>query len=1006
MPPRVLPHHTDRYGIQWLDVRETKILNTITNRYVERESVVGKRLLRGRLQEQGGVLRNFTKVSENTIWRDWTERKYESTGNQQSSLDNFTTRLLRVRQNNLANEFIVLFFFDRDGRLVERKSMKFQNANGTRIGDDEIRRKLRTLAYDGGRANIDSFGSDDLREHSLLDTSRFVYHFKRINQGGGGHDYDTYKNDLFRSRSKKSTGENCFFMIIKHFMSIKEHCNTIRKEFGIEEGVKIPIEQMSLFEDHYNININVYSPTNDYDVSYENGDVNKPTYHYHYLYKSDKPTKGRKGVLNMTLFNDHYFEIHTFNKIKIKKTKINALEKKIEKQENANKRNKNNIHKKQIYLFFDIETIFELTCQSFLKPYSISWFAIEADKEFVYTEECMTNKTHFEFGFKCMKKFVDFIKQCPDDSYYTLIGYNSSRFDNFILLNHYVEEVDEFVKPFFAGGSILKLRIGDRHDSFDLVRFVNAELKDACKKFKTNPVKLDGFSHVVIQNLYNHSKHNFETKMKEKLSELKLYNKTDVLSTVSLFYKVRNAIKEACNMNITDSMTLASLSYNYINTFPEFQEIEPAKNYEDDKKFRQAVIGGRCETKYGKKYSLTVDDNVMVDCTSLYPYVMINRRYPIGEYEQTDTYVEGKLGIYECVVKQLEDKPNSVPKRGLTLDWKNKEEFNITLTSVDIECLKKHGHGVVVGKGHYWEKSSNKVFSQLKVFEEKKKQQDEYGATNNPLYNAALREMYKLILNSLSGKVIQRNYTETSQLINNEEEMRKFQLTLDKENKSVEFSMFSGNKIYVSGNKSPTDAFKNPKPAFIGCFIYAYAREHMYSNMIYPLDVLYTDTDSALISVKDYAKVPKNLLGNDFGQFKEELTGIDKKTGMKARVLGYYLIAPKFYHVMNSDSDKVKMKIKGVNKNDKIISKEQAENIDDLTPEEKFKLYYEGGLEKAYSSKTFEKIFKNEDVYVLCSQLRKEIFKQNCNVEISQKFLAKCIYVHDGMLIDENEDDE
>jgi hypothetical protein len=95
------------------------------------------------------------------------------------------------------------------------------------------------------------------------------------------------------------------------------------------------------------------------------------------------------------------------------------------------------------------------------------------------------------------------------------------------------------------------------------------------------------------------------------------------------------------------------------------------------------------------------------------------------------------------------------------LDWKCKTEETYYCTSVDIEVLRKAGNYVKVIKGYEFDAyiTGDKLFACLNVFKDEKIRQDCYKSINSLSYNVAMREVCKLYLNSLSGKVIQRNYT-------------------------------------------------------------------------------------------------------------------------------------------------------------------------------------------------------------------------------------------------------
>ena len=63
-------------------------------------------------------------------------------------------------------------------------------------------------------------------------------------------------------------------------------------------------------------------------------------------------------------------------------------------------------------------------------------------------------------------------------------------------------------------------------------------------------------------------------------------------------------------------------------------------------------------------------------------------------------------------------------------------------------------------------------------------------------------------------------------------------------------------------------------PIYLGILIYAYARKHMYNNVIRDYNIIYQDTDSAFLHKKDYELFIKNsghMIGAEFGKFELEI---------------------------------------------------------------------------------------------------------------------------------------
>lgn len=153
----------------------------------------------------------------------------------------------------------------------------------------------------------------------------------------------------------------------------------------------------------------------------------------------------------------------------------------------------------------------------------------------------------------------------------------------------------------------------------------------------------------------------------------------------------------------------------------------------------------------------------MVDVVSLYPSVMMdpNSKFPIGDCRFVFKQNLENFGFYQIECQQRSDKPNILPKRNYEdptqpLDWKCKTKEIFFCTTVDIEVLRKAGNYVKVISGYEFESfiTGDKLFNCLNVFKNEKIKQDCYKSIDSPKYNVAMREVCKLYLNSLSGKVI------------------------------------------------------------------------------------------------------------------------------------------------------------------------------------------------------------------------------------------------------------
>jgi hypothetical protein len=278
------------------------------------------------------------------------------------------------------------------------------------------------------------------------------------------------------------------------------------------------------------------------------------------------------------------------------------------------------------------------------------------------------------------------------------------------------------------------------------------------------------------------------------------------------------------------------------------------------------------------------------DVCSLYPYVMavLNVYYPAGNVVEVDDYKgDDVLGFYYCNVKQHNLKARNLPKiypRKTELEniWDNEDELKgYLLSNVMIGLLREYGCEVEIlpyiedplYKKDILDESGNKISEELIkkksfVFSHKirgcdlfefilemmmaKNKQDDLKQNKNDLYNSALRETLKLLMNSLSGKVIEGLHIDQIEAINTEAQFNNF---IVKHN-NYNFINIIGEKIFVSYKKDEEEeCLKKQRPIYLGVYIYDYAKRYMYqySYSKIGLDKLvYTDTDASKMRYKDF----------------------------------------------------------------------------------------------------------------------------------------------------------
>lgn len=114
--------------------------------------------------------------------------------------------------------------------------------------------------------------------------------------------------------------------------------------------------------------------------------------------------------------------------------------------------------------------------------------------------------------------------------------------------------------------------------------------------------------------------------------------------------------------------------------------------------------------------------------------------------------------------------------------------------------------------------------------------------------NKSLRILLKLLLNSLSGKVIERIHIDDYKMTGNS--------TMEDLPEGWEVQSVIGDKVIIKGKKDEFKEFKKQfKPLFYGILIYAYARDHLYKNVLRDYNPIYGDTDSALLHQADLLRL-------------------------------------------------------------------------------------------------------------------------------------------------------
>ena len=606
-----------------------------------------------------------------------------------------------------------------------------------------------------------------------------------------------------------------------------------------------------------------------------------------------------------------------------------------------------------VVISYDVETYFDDKATGVLKVYSISWTCGGCVSE----DLAKNTYVNFASGEGCLDKFIEYLLEIRKNRLITLLGYNSSRFDNIFLIPMLIKN-DLLDDVFFQGNAVLNIKWGGRHNTHDICRFTQSTLERACTEFKTKYKKVGDFNHHDIQAhfLKTNNVHSYfhepdcqfvngesvslmglnVGKLEEsiakgtcqckKFRDLIVYNAYDVLAAQEIYEKIECVLR-ACNVIdeksfLADKKTIGSVIYSQFSK----QEVVKRIRLLDEAKYkavRSGLVAGRTQcyknTPTNKiSYDLTRDTKyVMVDVKSLYPYVMLNRDYPVGDItvvSYSECVQRDLIGFYRCRICQKGLSKKILPKRekGHPLNWNFSGIIESYINTVDIKCLIDYGAAVEIlkdadgnddGFAFVNKISGADLFACQNEWKKIKEGEDKKPAAER---NNVLRNMAKAFLNSLSGKVIENIHLDKTVLVRDRSAtVRKM---IDSGITDINYSRLpDSNACIVSYTKPFSEEFKSQnRPIYLGTLIYAYARDHMYRSVLADYDVIYQDTDSALMSAAEYerfcAEKPA-LVGEQFGQFALE--------DNSEKFDSYITLSPKNYFILGQDKDEYKVLKKG-----------------------------------------------------------------------------------------------
>lgn len=457
--------------------------------------------------------------------------------------------------------------------------------------------------------------------------------------------------------------------------------------------------------------------------------------------------------------------------------------------------------------------------------------------------------------------------------------HNFGRFDSTFILNFIIGQTNK----------INDIRIIERNNSIYEVFYkkVNISFRDSYLLMNT---KLEDVGNTFCKI---HKKGEFDydniTEIFENNPQL-IYDQCDLDSLVLKegFLNFRKLIKDKFDIEICHFLTLPSLAFNLFKKNYYNPTINPiAKNpYETDEFIRRSYKGGISEV-----FIPCLKDGYCYDANSLYPFSMIDNQFPIGKgvfVKGEEITLDSFIGFIECRVtcdKEINFLTYKHPTRGLITPV---GEWTDVYFHKEVEMAIKLGYKIKFLKGF-------KYCKEASIFKDYVKDLYELRLDSK---SDDMKNIAKLLLNSLYGRFGMKVFIEGTKFLN-EEELEKM-----KQKYKINNIHYLGNNLYsLTGIKrsiSKKDLYKNSidseTAVQIASAITAYSRIFMYNfKNIKDNKCYYTDTDSIFLE----KKLDEKYIGVELGKFKLEY-----------ELESAYFIAPKVYYVRRKDAYVTKKKPK------------------------------------------------------------------------------------------------
>lgn len=635
-------------------------------------------------------------------------------------------------------------------------------------------------------------------------------------------------------------------------------------------------------------------------------------------------------------------------------------------------------------------------------------------------------------------QIVNFIYEVGDESYlrtkiveilrekhrrYKIISFNGCNYDFHILKKMLIEaKISETL--FMADSSILCGKIMYVHEILDVRKISGSSLEDCCIAYKIfNKKEKELVSHDEVQSKFNELSTSEFYDWILTNTDNKRYNDLDVLSLLILHGTLCRIFSQTIKKEIDwDSRcTISGIAKEIFDYTVKSKKIHlsglPEELYYA---IKSDCPAGRVQCNTISKESGRFR---CPDCCSLYPYVcqlMDNAYFPCGKINETDKYIEGKLGFYFCDIDQSNlpvEKKIYCNKTKIENDWRyNGILLNKCIDTAKIEFLKENGCKVNIIRGWYFDdKIAN--YELFEEFSEFRKIKDTEDGKPSALRNGALREMMKAMMNCITGKLFQSIHEKTTMSVGLNEWNDGKKISENEREVIVKNKIFKATFLYSLNDKVVVEILNDIEKSlsesriYLGAFIYSYSQIHMYKHALSKINFDNTDTDSVHMREFEFNKwleyatttnVPvwahMNIIHplysentKIFGSFECELKSY--KCGGKCINLiqsTRYLCGKKQYCYINDEG--YKLTFKGIGRRDKVINNIILDN-----KEENEKLYKSDLITVGDDPKSFfEELMNNGKASVVGFQMernRRDTLKNNA-FDIVINYAPKTITLH------------